>query len=348
VRNREIRPLPIECSYTPFAFSPDGGRMAVTLGADTVEIRDLRTGKEAVPLPRHSYWIDAVAFSAQGAPIAVTSGGAVHLWDRATQAALGRITAGRLVTLSPDGVKLAGVTAKDQRDETVGVWDWRASRLLVELEGLDPTVLLFPTDNTLLVGNALGQIGLYDLDTRKWLKALREPGGAVIALAISACRGFLASESEDRLLHIWQLGDGKALKAIPLPAFEHNPSVPSASQLAFSADGKQLAWGTTAGFFQAWDSQGRVVGKLKLQAPVQSCAVGFTPKGRCVAAGSTAIIDDAKEFQLRVWDVATGKSLFATRPQPQPLHPVTFAPDRRHLVSGSWDRTVLFWDISEW
>src|SRR5439155_17693219 len=44
VAGREVLALDAERSGGPFAFSPEGGRLAVTRGRDTVELRDAATG----------------------------------------------------------------------------------------------------------------------------------------------------------------------------------------------------------------------------------------------------------------------------------------------------------------
>jgi WD40 repeat protein len=43
--------------------------------------------------------------------------------------------------------------------------------------------------------------------------------------------------------------------------------------------------------------------------------------------------------------VANGKQLLATDKQRHPIRPLAFAPDRTVLASGSWDHTVLLWDV---
>src|SRR5438270_775927 len=82
--------------------------------------------------------------SADSATVAVASGGIVHLWDRASEGELQRILAGgRTVALSPDGSRLAVIAMTAGNETKVALWDWRASRCVRELEGLEPTVLLF-------------------------------------------------------------------------------------------------------------------------------------------------------------------------------------------------------------
>jgi WD40 repeat protein len=79
---------------------------------------------------------------------------------------------------------------------------------------------------------------------------------------------------------------------------------------------------------------------------LQTAAIAFTPQGRCLAAGSTAMTDEAESFQLQVWDGITGKRLFATQPQPYPILSLSFTHDGKVLASGGFDRVVTLWDMN--
>jgi WD40 repeat protein len=336
-----------ERSWGPFAFSPAGDRLAVTRGRDTVEVRDAATGRELLPLPRHPAWIGGLALAA-AAPVAGVVSGGVHLWDRATAEELHYLGEGcRLPALSPDGTRLAGVVATAAGEASIVVWDWRGDRRLAELEGVEPAVLVFPDNATLLVGNALGQVGRYDLAAGRWLKILRGPEDAIDALAVSPCGRFVAAGAADNLVRLWRLDSGEPLRELPVPPPDGDSPRCRPPRLAFSPGGERLAWASPAGKLLLWDGgTGKPLGRLVLPAPVETCAIGFDARGRCLAAEATAVTDDAREFRVRVWDVGTGKSVFATEPQPHPITELAFTADRRLLASAGADRTVLFWDVS--
>ncbi len=346
VANREVLALEPERSWGPFAFSPEGDRLAVTLAPDTVEIRAAATGREFLPLPRHPAWIGGLALAAV-APVAAVLSGGVHLWDRATGAYLRRLAeAGRLPALSPDGTRLAGIVPTSSGETNVVVWDCQDGRRLTELEGLEPAALLFLDETTLLVGNALGQVGRYDLAAGRWAKVLRGADGTVEALAVSPCGQLVAGSGTDGVVRLWQLDSGKVVRELAVPAAEEAPGR-RPPWLAFAADGTQLGWAAPAGLFLLWDAgTGKPTGRLTLAEPAEVCAISFDPHGRCLAAEAPAIGDEPSEYRLRLWDVRTGKTVFATRPQPEPITELAFTADGRQLASAGADRTVLFWDVS--
>ncbi|KAF7880498.1 uncharacterized protein EAF02_007344 [Botrytis sinoallii] len=68
-------------------------------------------------------------------------------------------------------------------------------------------------------------------------------------------------------------------------------------------------------------------------------SVAFSPDGKVVASGSG-------DKTIRLWDVATGKSLQSLEGHSSRVNSVVFSPDSKVVASGSSDKTIRLWDVA--
>jgi RNA polymerase sigma factor (sigma-70 family) len=110
--------------------------------------------------------------------------------------------------------------------------------------------------------------------------------------------------------------------------------------LAFSPDGKTLAWGAgdaahQAGELYLWDvAAGHVRRRTDTECPV--CALAFAPDAKTLAAVEA-------DHSVRLWDLATGRVQVLVG---QPGSSVAFSPDGKFLISGGPDKTVRIWSVT--
>ncbi len=148
------------------AFSPDGAILASGSWDGTARLWDLAAGREIRTLEGY-LGTGAVAFSADGAALAVTSPGGVRLLDPKTWNEVHTLPGPYINALafSPGG----GTLAAGSQDGTVLLWDTETWRRAAALEGhvADVNSLAFSLDGaTLASGSRDGTVLLWDLNPR--------------------------------------------------------------------------------------------------------------------------------------------------------------------------------------
>ena len=67
--------------------------------------------------------------------------------------------------------------------------------------------------------------------------------------------------------------------------------------------------------------------------------MAFSPDGQRLASGSW-------DQTIRLWDVASGRSLLELKGHSAYVSSVAFSPDGQRLASGSGDNTIRLWDVA--
>jgi WD40 repeat protein len=174
--------------------------------------------------------------------------------------------------------------------------------------------------------------------------SLAQHGDRLLALSGPATTGDGAvSSARGATLHLWDLGLGRRLRAIPLDGLALSATA------AISPDGtKALVGGKAkkgASSLELWDlDQGTRVRSFP-NLDKELTTVAFSPDGHTLMAGHGTYIylfDAASGEFLRQFDTGHTSSLPG---QPKAVHAV-FTPDGSYIVSGGPDASVKMWDVN--
>ena len=226
------------------------------------------------------------------------------------------------------------------------------SKPLTELHAGGPALALAFSDDGKLLAVATGEntIVVYDASNRQELRRLEGHQGKVLALAFRRGTRQLASAAADKTVRLWDADKGSAVQTF-------TGSEGAVFALAFLNDGQQLASGGQDSQVRVWDLAS---GKLAYALPEPTGyvrALAVDRGGRTLAAGS-------KTGSISLYRLPFGRDLEATAAvfavsaktahgtqlvvdtgeHTDRVSQVVFTKDGKQIITGSWDKTVRFWD----
>jgi WD40 repeat protein len=361
------------------AFSAEGTILASGGDDNLIRLWDTTTGREVRQLRGHENWIYTLAFSPDGKTVASAGvDSVIRLWDPATGKELRRLAghhdAVNGIAFSPDGRLLAS----GGDDRTIRLWEvatGREVRRCGENQHRVISVAFLPDGRRLASGGEDG-IGLWEVATGKQHRSLG-PGLPAYGVAVSPDGAVLAS-AHGTLVCWWAVATGKLLheftdKSQQLFTVAYSPDgqvlavggmggvrlldpasgkelrglsgVPpgmtlATERIAFSRDGKRLAFGSFDHRVRLWDvDSGHLVHPFEGHAYEVGTAA-YSPDGKTLATGSW-------DRTVRLWDVASRTERHRLDGY-QGWRPgsVLFAPDGNALLGAAPDRTVRRWAVA--
>ena len=144
--------------------------------------------------------------------------------------------------------------------------------------------------------------------------------------------------SSGTMANLWDIDTGKEILE-----FRVNPVY----TVAFSPCGHKIACGML-NQIRLWDIN-RCRTLLTLPHTYPSCyprALAFSPCGQYFASGAWWNRGvKTEKVPIRLWEVATGENIATFWGHPTDVQDLAFSPDGTRLASGSFDGTILLWDL---
>jgi WD40 repeat protein len=294
------------------AVSPDGQKFASAGWSMPAQVWDARTGQVSVEFSGHRGIVDhtGIVFCAA--------------WQ-------------------PDGQRIASA-GQDGELLTVKVWDAKTGEPVFALPGGPEeyfAVAFSPDGRYLVTGNARGLVQVWDARTGREFGTLgtHDRQMQIRGVVFSHDGLHLASASGDGKVKLWDATrlEEKQQARQTLSAQNRGRGL----TVAFSPDGRRLVTAGEGNTVKIWDVQ---TGRELESFPGHTgdvCTVAFSPDrgGRWVASAG-------EDSTVKVWDSRTGKLLRNFRGHTGLVSSVAFI-DGTRLVSGSRDKTVKVWDVSQ-
>ena len=157
----------------------------------------------------------------------------------------------------------------------------------------------------------------------------------VISLAFKPNSYLLASGSDDKTIHIWDVGDRDNLRHVrTLRGHTHG-----VTSVAWSPDGRTLASGSSDGTVRLWNPDNGINFAVLRGHTNNVYCVAWSPDGSILASGSQ---DDT----IRLWNPDTHGTRRVLRGHTGQVLSLAFHPNGQTLASGGGyqDHTIRLWD----
>lgn len=268
-------------------------------------------------------------------------------------------------------------------DITIAVWEIASGNLIAELTELEKPVrkiVYSPNGDFLVNGSSMGDV--YVWDTECWEKRHELIGHTdeITNVEFRPDGRHLVTTSHDSTTRVWNIENGEQVGSLHL-----DPILEDISQYKGDLQEIQqfIDWKQKLGTRQPtfatvcprslkispcgtliagklsrrgkripqeirlWDAA-TLETRMAILLPADASRtymLAFSLCGRYLASG-TWWKKGLEKMSIHLWDVATGEKVHTFWGHPTDIHDLAFSPDGKILASGSYDGTILLWDIT--
>jgi WD40 repeat protein len=379
--NEKLETIELRANVNCARFSDCGTQLAV---ASHGEIKVWTRGQPArntlSTLQGHNGFVRSVVFSQDGRTLAAgVQRDNVLLWDLESgdsQRALDTqpptdYVVSYIVHRTPAG-KIFAMGITRQEITKIRVWDVGNSRFPISEFRTPPKkfglqVEFSPKADQLVKGDRNGRLSVWDVCSGQERYAFTAHTSRILALAFSTDGERIVSTASDGTARLWATESGEAIGELPVPALldasQYKGDVeeiqniqevlskgntprrpPQIGTLIFSPQGTVIAGGIHKEI-RLWDTQSYETQLAILLPPgcQKPRALAFSPCGRYLASGSWWQGTD--KVSIRLWKVSSGENVATFWGHTTDVQSLAFSPDSALLASGSYDGTILLWDM---
>jgi WD40 repeat protein len=365
---RPLAVLPHRATVFSAAFDP-AARRVVTAGSDgTAIVWNAASGLATDVLTGHRDWVNRATFSPDGSLIATASRDrTARIWDARTgdpRHVLRHRGGVGSVAFSPDGRRVVTASA----DDTAAVWDVQSGRRLAQMEGHQDDVVraVFSPDGT-LVATASGDntARLWDAATGGPIATFRGHTDELGNPRFSPDGRRLLTSSDDGTARVWHVPQGTAAIAGggPLAGAALSPDQSrvltwnrgTRAQLVDERTHRVVKrfWPVGTGVFLPGGRFAIAPASAEAAAQIRDARTGEllatlpgVPAVKLAAGGDRLATASLTGFEVKVWDVRSGREVTTLDTGGESVAAVALSPDGRRAITmnlaggvGAWDAT---------
>lgn len=195
-----------------------------------------------------------------------------------------------------------------------------------------------PPGNLIVVSSREGTIYKWDIKNNKRLEPFVGHTDFIWSVKLSPDGKRLVSGSSDKTARVWDVETSKEIGTLPLREKS------TLMNIAFSPCGRFIAGGMNKEL-RLWCADSFETLLLIPQTETESpYALAFSNCGNYLASG-TWWQRGMEKMAIRLWNVTSGKNFATLWGHPTDIQSLAFSPDDTILASGSFDGTIILWDL---